>query len=232
MLTTTDNSASLDESTVPRSVSRVLDLLEVVLAERNGSLTVVAGMTGLTPTTALRYLRALEIRGYVNRDASGDFSAGPTMLRIAASLGRSSFLDRLRAVVQPHLDRLCEYTGESTYLAVSDGRTATYIATSESSRAIRHVGWVGQDVTLNGSALGTALLDPGTVATRTGAVEPDTTAMSRGLATTGQLEVAVSVVGPAHRFTGELRNHHEKALNEVVEDIERELRINGEDLTS
>jgi len=232
MLSTTDNTTSLDETSVPRSVTRVLDLFEIVLAERNCSLTLAAGSTGLTPTTALRYLRALEIRGYVNRDGSGDFSAGPTILRIAASLRGSNFLDRLIAVAQPHLDRLAEQTGESTYLAVSDGRTATYVATSESARAIRHVGWVGQDVTLYGSALGAALAEPGIVATRTGAVEPDITAMSRGLTPTGDLGVAVSVVGPEYRFTDNLRDHHEKALNEVIEDIERELRVNGEDLTS
>ena len=232
MLSATDNLNPTDESAVPRSVTRVLDLFEIVLAERKCSLTVAAGSTGLTPTTALRYLRALEIRGYVNRDGSGDFSAGPTILRIAASLRGSNFLDRLIAVAQPHLDHLAKQTGESTYLAVSDGRIATYIATSESSRAIRHVGWVGQDVTLDGSALGTALADPGIVATRTGAVEPDITAMSRGLATTGKLGVAVSVVGPEYRFTDDLRDHHEKALNDVIEDIERELRVNGEDLTS
>jgi DNA-binding IclR family transcriptional regulator len=220
------------EVAVPRSIARVLDLLEIVLAERSCSLTLAANTTGLTPTTALRYLRALEVRGYINRDRSGDFSAGPTILRIAASLRSGSHLDVLTTVAQPHLDKLAERTGESAYLAVSDGRTATYIATSESRRAIRHVGWVGQDVVLDRSALGAALLDPGVVATRTGAVEPDITAMSRGLHTSGKLGVAVSVIGPEHRFTDKLRVQHEKALNEVVEDFERELHVNGEDLTT
>ena len=232
MNTALATSSPPNEIAVPRSVTRVIDLLEIVLAERNCSLTMAAGTSGLTPTTALRYLRALEVRGYVNRDGSGNFSAGPTILRIAASLRGSSFLDRLTAVAQPHLDRLAQHTGESTYLAVSDGRTATYIATSESSRAIRHVGWVGQDVTLDGSAVGAALVDAGVVVTRTGAVEPDITAMSRGLATTGKIGVAVSVIGPEYRFTDDLRGHHEEALNDVIEDIERELRVNGEDLTS
>ena len=71
-------------------------------------------------------------------------------------------LDRLVAVAQPHLDALAATTGESTYLAVSDGRIATYVATAESARAIRHVGWVGQNVDLDGTALGEALAAPGT----------------------------------------------------------------------
>lgn len=227
---TTTSAASPAQAVLPRSIERVLDLFEIVLAQRKCSLTSAATITGLTPTTALRYLRALEMRGYVSRDGSGDFSAGPAILRIAASLRGSSILDRLTVVAQPHLDRLAERTGESTYLAVSDGRIGTYIAAAESKRAIRHVGWVGQNVALDRSALGAALLDPGVVAVRTGAVESDITAISRGLRIKGSLGVAVSVVGPAQRFTHELLERHQDALNQAVEDLERELRLNGEDL--
>lgn len=221
-----------DESCVPRSIARVLDLFEIVLAERNCNLTAAAHASELTPTTALRYLRALEARGYVDRDESGDFSAGPTILRIAASLRGGSVLDRLAAVAQPHLDALAEQTGESAYLAVSDGRTGTYIATAESPRAIRHVGWIGQNVDIDGTALGAALAESGTTRTRTGAVEADITAMSRALPSTSKLGVAVSIVGPEHRFTTEQRERHEAALEATVDAIARELRTNGEDFTS
>jgi DNA-binding IclR family transcriptional regulator len=217
---------------VPRSVARVLDLFETVLAERNCNLTTAANASELTPTTALRYLRALEARGYVDRDESGDFSAGPTILRIAASLRGGTVLDRLAAIAQPHLDALAEQTGESAYLAVSDGRTGTYIATAESPRAIRHVGWVGQDVDLDGSALGAALADPDAIATRTGAVEADITAMCRALPATGKLGMAVSVVGPEHRFGDADRARHRVALDGAVAALARELRTNGEDFTS
>ena len=154
-------------------------------------------------------------------------------------------LDRLAATAQPHLDRLAEQTGESTYLAVSDGRTGTYVATAESSRAIRHVGWVGQNVELTGTALGAALKEPGVIATRTGAVEADVTAISLALRSIGKLGVAISIVGPSHRFPKDgrasgprnregtdARPSFEDALTEAVGQIERELRINGEDLTT
>lgn len=219
-------------STLPRSISRVLDLFEVVLAERRCSLTYAANAADLTPTTALRYLRALETRGYVGRDSEGDFYAGPTILRIAASLNSATALDRLALAAQPHLERLAKDTGESCYLAVSDGVTGTYVACAESPRAIRHVGWVGQDVTLNGSALGAALADPGAVTTRTGAVEPDITAMSCALQTNGGLGVAISVVGPEHRFTTSEQHQHRTALHDVVHQLERELIITREDLPS
>ena len=221
-----------DEPGVPRSIARVLDLFETVLAERNCNLTAAAAASGLTPTTALRYLRALEARGYVDRDQSGDFSAGPTILRIAASLRSGTVLDRLAVTAQPHLDALARRTGESTYLAVSDGLTGTYIATAESPRAIRHVGWVGQDVGLTDSALGAALDAPSKVVKRTGAIEEDITAMSRALPTDGKLGIAVSIVGPKHRFTAEICRSHQLALDDTVGALVRELRTNGEDFTS
>jgi IclR family acetate operon transcriptional repressor len=228
--TTAPNSA--EAAGVPRSITRVLDLFEIVLAERNCNLTAAASASELTPTTALRYLRALEARGYVDRDESGDFSAGPTILRIAASLRGGSVLDRLASVVQPHLERLAQLTGESTYLAVSDGRIGTYIATAESPRAIRHVGWIGQDVDLHGSALGAAFDEPGITATRTGAIEADITAISRALPANGKLALAISIVGPEHRFGDDERKRHEAAIIDTVEALAHELRTNGEDYTS
>ncbi len=217
---------------VPRSIGRVLDLLEIVLASRRCNLTAAAAAAGLTPTTALRHLRALEARGYVDRDGAGEFSAGPTILRIAASLHDGKPLDRLVATAQPLLDRLASATGESAYLAVADERTATYIATAESPRAIRHVGWVGQDVALSGSAVGAALAHPGTTMIRTGAVEPDITAISRALTGTGSLGVALSVVGPEHRFGANERRAHIELLDATVEQLQRDLTISGEDSTT
>jgi DNA-binding IclR family transcriptional regulator len=220
-----------DEQSVPRSIARVLDLFEIVLAARSCNLTAAAQRSDLTPTTALRYLRALEARGYLDRDESGEYSAGPTILRLAASLRSGTLLDRLTAVAQPHLDQLAETTGESAYLAVGDGRTATYVATAESPRAIRHVGWVGQDVGLDDTALGAALAEPGVVATRTGAIEPDITAMSRALPDNDRIGIAVSVIGPQHRFTSAKRAEHRVALDRAVDALIAELRINGEDFS-
>jgi DNA-binding IclR family transcriptional regulator len=232
MVTPSPIATSPDEVAVPRSIGRALDLLEIVLAEHRCTLTRAATLADLTPTTALRYLRALEGRGYLERDTAGEYSAGPTLARIAASVRSDSALGRLAGTAQPLLDDLTRRTGESSYLAVSDGRTGTCIATAESPRAIRHVGWVGQSVPLDGSALGAALLDPGTVVVRTGAVEPDITAMSRAVTTTGSLHVAISIVGPEHRFGDAERTRHELALNDAVDGLERTLRINGEDFTS
>ena len=227
MGTGTRNSTSADA--IPRSIGRVLDMLEIVLADQGCNLTTAAVTSGLTPTTALRHLRALEARGYVTRDADGRFWSGPTFSRLAAAVREGGPIERLLAVAQPHLDRLAVETGESTYLAVGDGTIATYVATAESDRAIRHVGWVGQNVTLQGTAVGAALAAPGTTVVRTGAVEPDITAISRalsdvpGLAGADDLAVAVSVIGPAHRLDRRRSEQAALALEAAIDRLARDL---------
>lgn len=208
---------------VPRSVGRVLDLLEAVLGTAGCTLTNAADTCGLTPTTALRHLRALEARGYIERDRAGIYSVGPTMRRLTAALGDDDPIRRLVAAAQPHLDELAADTGESAYLAVSDGRIATYVATAVSDRAIRHVGWVGQNVTLDGTAVGAALASPGSCIMRTGAVEPDITAISIAVGAPDTAGVALSIIGPTHRFDETNRRLHEQALRRVSSTLARHL---------
>jgi DNA-binding IclR family transcriptional regulator len=213
------------ESAIPRSIGRVLDMLEIVLGDPGCNLTATAEASGLTPTTALRHLRALEARGYVTRDDDGRFWSGPTFSRLAATVREGGPLDRLLAVAQPHLEALAAETGESTYLAVADGRVATYVAAAQSDRAIRHVGRIGQTVPLRDTAVGAALDAPGTTVVRTGAVEPDITAVSHALAggadhsPTGHLAAAVSIIGPAHRLDGPTSAAAATALEVAVREI-------------
>jgi len=191
-------------------------LLEIVLAEPGCSLTTAALNADLTPTTALRYLRALEARGYLDRDQQGMFHAGATLQRLAATLHDGGPLDGLVMRAQPHIDSLAVSSGESVYLVVADGRTATYVATAESSRAIRHVGWVGQNVPIDGTAAGAAFEEPGTPVVRTGAVEPDITAISLALRGTRSLAVAISIVGPNQRL---IDNDRARAISQLTRTV-------------
>lgn len=206
---------------VPRAVGRVLDLLEIVLDARRCTLSEAAVASGLTPTTARRHLMALEARGYLERDADGVFTAGPTILRIGSRVRRVEPIDELIASAQPYLDDLAEKTGESAYLAVADDRVATYVAAAESRRAIRHVGYVGQTVPLEGSAIGRALATPGSVAVRTGAVESDVTAVSMAIDTSSSLVAGISLVGPSHRFGRAQCEAAETAIRSAIADLER-----------
>jgi len=220
------------EPDVPRSVGRVLDILEAVLAQRSCTLTAAADATQLTPTTALRHLRALVARGYLGRDIEGTYTAGPTVLRLAASLHDSGPLANLLPAAQPHLDALAATTGESTYLAISDGIVATYIASAQSNRAIRHVGWIGQNVRLDGTAVGAAVASPGKVVVRSGAVESDITAVSLALPSADGMGIAVSVVGPHHRLKRNEARAVAKSLRNTVDSLCRDLGINNEEMAS
>lgn len=228
---TTGRMGSMDDG-VPRSVGRVLDLLEVVIAEGSCNLSRAALATELTPTTALRHLRALETRGYLARDETGAFSAGPTLLRIAAGLHDEAPLAQLITAARPHLQALSAETGESCYLAVGDGRMATYVANAESPRAIRHVGWVGQSVPLEGTAIGQAWARPGRPAARTGAIEPDITAVALALPPFGSLSAAVSVIGPAHRMKGAALKMVKQSITGTVARVAQDLGLSVAEMAS
>lgn len=192
-----------------RSAERVLELLETVVTTGELSLTAAAARTDMPASTALRHLRVLTGRGYLVKDASGSYSVGPAFVRTALASLQSGPYARLRAAAGPELERLVDTTEESAYLAVRDGDAAVYIATVEGRRAIRHVGWVGRSVPIEGTAVGTALLaaplDHGTRPApvfNTGAIEPDVTAVCAPVYGADGAIAALSVLGPADRLTG------------------------------
>ena len=192
-----------------RSAERVLALLDAVVAGGELSLTAAASQTEMPASTALRHLRVLTDRGYLVKDAAGSYSVGPAFVRTALASLQSGPYARLRAAAGPELERLVEATEESAYLAVRDGDAAVYIATVEGRRAIRHVGWVGRSVPIDGTAVGTALLAaplgrdarPAPVF-NTGAIEPDVTAVCAPVHGPDGAIAALSVLGPADRLTG------------------------------
>lgn len=194
---------------VSRSAERALLLLDTVVTEGSVTLGQAAAATEMAGSTALRHLRALAQHGYLVRDDVGRFSAGPTFIRMALASFRSGPYARLVAAAQPQLELLAAATEESAYLAVRDGAMAVYVATVESPRAIRHVGWVGRSVPLVGTAVGAALTAPPQqpgqrpdVRCNTGAIEPDVCAVCAPIFGSGVVAGALSILGPADRLAG------------------------------
>ena len=214
-----------NDDVVPRSVGRAFDLLEIVVAEGETNLSAAALQAGLTPTTALRHLRALESRGYLRRDGDGSYSAGPTLLRLAAAAGDDGPFARLVSAAQPILDELTDRTGESAYLAVSDGDRAVYLATCESTRSIRHVGWVGKAVPLAGTAVGEALAGKPGARVRSGAVEADIAAVARTVFDGDRVVAALSIIGPSHRMNKAAIDTAAAALQEGVDRLATQLGL-------
>lgn len=207
-----------------RSAERVLSLLDTVVTLGTASLTDAAASADIPASTALRHLRVLLDHGYLVKDDVGQYSVGPTFVRIALAAFQSGPYARLSAAAQPGLERLAKITEESAYLAVRDGTEAVYIANVESPRAIRHVGWVGRSVPLRGTAVGEALLSDAVIVngraapvfSRTGAIESDVTAIVAPICGTLGVVGAFSVLGPAERLTKDRRNLAAETVSEVA----------------
>lgn len=194
--------AERDDSTI-RSVERALRLLVVAAESHEGiGLVDASRAVQLAPSTVTRMLRTLESSGFVQRRDNGNYVAGAELIRLGALHSAESPLHRL---AQPSLDQLAGTTGESCYLAIPlDREWATYVRMSPSSRAVRHVGWLGRRLPRAGSAVGAALdgrvgID-GAAIVHAG-VEPDTTAIAVPIRSNAEIIGAINVVGPTFRMS-------------------------------
>lgn len=192
------------------SAARALALLDTVARQGTAGVREAAAATGIPTSTALRHLSALVEDEYIERDRLGRYLVGPALVRLALATLQSGPHARLVAAAQPQLEALVDITEESAYLAVRAGDAALYIATAESRRAIRHVGWVGRSVPLDGTAVGAALRTPSRAPdTRPpsmvliGAVEPDVTAVTAPVFDDRRVVAALSILGPSDRIVGE-----------------------------
>ncbi|MCE7481645.1 hypothetical protein LZG07_06835 [Microbacterium profundi] len=105
----------------------------------------------------------------------------------------------------PAMGRLVAQTGESVYLSVrGQPGTATYIATLEGTRAVRHRSWMGASIPLEGSAAGLVLSGaplPDGYAVVEGGVQTDSTAVAVPIRSDGRILAAISIVAPSFRCT-------------------------------
>lgn len=122
------------DTTVPRARSsgefvQSLDRGLAVIRAFNGpeprlTLSDVARETGLSRAVARRFLHTLVDLGYVGTDGK-HFQLRPRLLELGhaylSNLG-------LPGIVQPHLQRLADQTGESASVAVLDGLEVVYVA--------------------------------------------------------------------------------------------------------
>lgn len=192
---------TLGSATSTRTVERALGLLADVCAHDPVFLSEAARRVGLPASTALRLLRTLESTGFVVRDESGAFHAGPRIVQLGATaLGRQSLV----GIAQPSLERIVELTGESAYLVGRGvGDTALYLAAAEGTHAIRHTSWVGRAIELADLAVGQALSgdvpEYGYVAQRD-RKEPDVTAIAAPIRRPGGIVAALNLLGPTYRI--------------------------------
>ncbi|WUI02536.1 helix-turn-helix domain-containing protein [Spirillospora sp. NBC_00431] len=194
---------STDNGPAPtRTVERALTLLVEVATNDGLGLVDLARRVNLSPATASRLLRTLEATEFVRRDEDGAYHGASRLIQVAVTFMGSVPLYRL---AEPHLAALRDEAGESAYLGVAGPQhTVLYARMAESDKSIRHSGWLGRTVPVDGTAIGAALRgdcgDLGYV-TASHALEDGVTAIAGTVRwADGSVAAAISVVGPTFRI--------------------------------
>jgi IclR family pca regulon transcriptional regulator len=92
----------------------------------------LARSTGLSRSTAHRYIATLTVLGYLRQDRSSRrYRLGPRVLDLGFSAMNSM---ELREVSRPHLQQLSDETGHTANMAILDGADILYVDRVRSSR--------------------------------------------------------------------------------------------------
>lgn len=210
-----------------RTVERALRLAHALATAEHGlTLSAAARDVQLPTSTTARLLKALEACRFAWRDPAGQYHPGSSLLQVGAlALGQLP----MYKLAEVHLRELAEFTGETAYLAVPDGRDqALYLRQVESPRAIRHASWAGRAISTPGTAVGAALAgrvnDEGFAESRATAIEPDAAAVAAPVYDgTGDIVAGLSIIGPSfrisdeelHRFGGAIARHARELSTEL-----------------
>ena len=198
---TTRESEQKPAASSTRAVDRALALLAIVADRGPISLTEAAREATLSVSTAMRLLRTLESWHFVSRNSDAQYEVGRRIVEIGA---QAISQDRLYELSGQVLTDLTAETQETSYLGVSasDGMVV-YLRQVESPRSIRHVGWVGKKVPVEGTSIGVALsgqTPPAGYASNP-AQSDDAVAFTAPVIISGEIVGALSVLVPSFRLS-------------------------------
>jgi DNA-binding IclR family transcriptional regulator len=141
-----------------RAANRVVDILELVAASRDGlALREVSTRLEAPKSSLLPLLRTLAARGYLEQERSGEYRLGPRALE----LGRGSPARReLQEVARPTLVELMRRSGETVFLGAlaGDGLSVVYVDKVESEQIIRYAAGIGDRRPLHATSSGKVML--------------------------------------------------------------------------
>ena len=213
------------------SVERAMSILTAFSAQRPAMrLAELAEETGLHKSTILRLTRSLAIYGFIQRDAAGVFSVGPSVWRLGL-IFRRDFTKR--AHVAPALKMLVEATGETASFYVRVGRDRVCLYRENSPNLLRFHVEEGMRLNLSTGASGLVLRrysgedvgdvsgfnENGTVQS-VGQTNPNISSVSTPiLSRSGELRGALTVSGLVSRFDDAAR----RAVIPLLEKLARSL---------
>jgi DNA-binding IclR family transcriptional regulator len=139
------------------AVERALILLRYIMENEDGlSIREVSRQLGFSPATVQKLINALKSQGYVVQDSLTErYHLGPG----AVNLGLTA-LSRLkvRQIARSHLEKLCQESGETVFLAIARGDHVVYVDKVVSDQPIRMDAPLGADRPYNCTAVGKVLL--------------------------------------------------------------------------
>lgn len=228
-----------------RSVERALEILECFLDKEEMILLEIAEKTGLSSSTALRILCALQEHDFVVKNPQNKrYHLGSKLTWLAEKVPSKSY-EELKRIASPHMRELNEKFNEDVRLFVPDGNSKLCVESVDSSRELRQVVKVGTRHDLQRGAAGKVILSYLTPLERkklVGDLELDDKAFEeirkKGIAISngereaglfgiavpiidgkGEMLAAVSISGPTDRFANEGLEEKKSAILQTGQSI-------------
>jgi len=139
-----------------RALDRGLQILEEIAGRSSMTLVEIAEACGLSPSTATRILKTLELRGFLIRDPdTRAYRIGLKSFEVG-----SKFLSetRLQETCRLILRKLTAATGQSTTLAILNRADVVYVEAHEATSPLRSTPLIGMRTPAHATASGKCLL--------------------------------------------------------------------------
>jgi IclR family acetate operon transcriptional repressor len=147
------------ENSAPSSVQvldRSLSLLSIIADNDGSTLTDLADLSGMAPSTVHRLLTSLANHGMLTHDPeSGDWTIGVRAFEIGNAFLRYR---KLGTISRPFLKRLMEECGETANVAIEDEGDVVFISQVESHAPMRAFFRPGRRGPIHASGIGKAIL--------------------------------------------------------------------------
>lgn len=136
---------------------RILGLIEALSKRGYAGITELSQLTGLNKTTVYRLISTLVEQNYVRQDRKTEKYY--LTFKLMAIAGRIKDNIDMTALVRPHLERLCEETGETAHFVLREGADIVYIDKVESYKnTFRMVSRIGLHHSAFSTGVGKAIL--------------------------------------------------------------------------
>ncbi|HZG60084.1 MAG TPA: IclR family transcriptional regulator [Anoxybacillus sp.] len=147
----------MERENMVKSVSRALDIINIVSSEKNGlGVTEIAKQMDINKSSVYRILSTLVQYGYMEQDEeTSRYKLGYKFLELSSKLLES--ID-LRKEAKPYLQELEKETNEVIHLVVYDQGEVIYIEKLEGTETLRMHSKVGKRAPMHCTAVGKAIL--------------------------------------------------------------------------